>query len=242
MVNGEFKKRHSSLTIQHSPFASTARAPRATVLAVMARYPAVGEVKTRLAETIGASRACALYRAFLQDIEARFAQGPRSFVWMFHPPECDFAALVAPGARCLPQVGRDLGARLHNCFRQLCDAGFERVIVIGADVPHVRDAWLDEAEQYLDTVDVVLGPSDDGGYYLVAMRAAHDIFTGVAMGTPRVLAETLATAARAGLRVHLLPGSFDIDDANDLDRLQRLLGDEGVSWLPRTAEVLRNRG
>ena len=209
-----------------------------TVLAVMARYPAVGAVKTRLAESIGAPRACELYRAFLQDIEAGFAHGPRPFVWVFHPPESDFAALVAPGVRCLPQAGGDLSERLHNCVRTLVDDGFERVIVIGADVPHVRDAWLDEAEQQLDTADVVLGPSDDGGYYLVGMRAAHDIFSGVAMGTTRVLEETLARAAAAGLGVHLLPQSFDIDAAADLDRLRRLI-DDGSTWLPHTAAALR---
>jgi len=241
MVNGEFKKANSASTIPHSPFASTARASRA-VLAVMARYPAEGEVKTRLAETIGAPRACALYRAFLLDIEARFARGPRAFVWMFHPPASDFAALVAPGVQCCPQVGRDLGERLDNCVRQLCGDGFERVIVIGADVPHVRDAWLDEAEQQLDTADVVLGPSDDGGYYLVAMRAAHDIFTGIAMSTSTVLAETRAKAARANLGVHLLPKSFDIDAAADLERLRRLLEVEGLPYLPRTAAVLRDIG
>jgi rSAM/selenodomain-associated transferase 1 len=208
------------------------------VLAVMARYPAVGEVKRRLAETIGAPRACALYRAFLQDIDARFAHGPRAFVWMFHPPERDFAALVGPGGRCLPQVGGNLGERLLNCVRRLCDDGYDRVIVIGADVPHVRAAWLDEAERQLDVADIVLGPSTDGGYYLVAMRAVHDVFTGITMGTPTVLADTLAMATRAGLGVHLLPPSFDVDAASDLDRLRQLLEDEGGAWLPRTAEAL----
>jgi uncharacterized protein len=210
-----------------------------TVLAVMARYPAVGEVKTRLAVTIGAERACALYRAFLQDIEARFARGPRSFVWMFHPADSDFAALVAPAVRCLPQVGDDLGERLYNCVRQLCGDGFERVMVIGADVPHVREAWLDEAEVRLDMADVVLGPSDDGGYYLVALRAAHDIFTGITMGTSSVLADTLVKAAGAGLRVHLLPATFDIDAASDLERLRQLLDHGGAACLPHTAALLR---
>jgi rSAM/selenodomain-associated transferase 1 len=208
------------------------------VLAVMARYPALGEVKSRLAETIGAERACALYRAFLQDIEARFARGPRAFVWLYHPPEHDFAALVQPGVRCLPQTGRDLGERLLNGVRRLCDDGYERVIVIGADVPHVRDAWLDEAERQLDVADIVLGPSDDGGYYLVAMRAAHDIFTGIPMGTPRVLDDTLAKAAGAGLGVHLLPRSFDIDGADDLVRLRRLLEEDAMMRLPHTAVAL----
>jgi len=222
--------------------APAAGATSSTVLAVMARYPTVGEVKTRLAQTIGPERACALYRAFLQDIETRFASGPRAFVWMFHPPERDFAALVGPGVRCVPQVGGDLGERLLNCVRRLCADGFDRVIVIGADVPHLRAAWLDEAQDCLDTADVALGPTDDGGYYLVALRAAHDIFTDIAMGTPAVLAETQAKAARAGLRVHLLPRSFDIDGADDLDRLRRLLDGPADVALPCTSAALRGGG
>ena len=111
----------------------------------MARYPAVGEVKTRLARAIGAERACALHHAFLRDIDTRFAGQRRVLVWAFHPPESDFAALVAAGAHCVPQEGANLSTRMYNCFRRLCGDGFARVLMIGADVPHVRDEWLDEA-------------------------------------------------------------------------------------------------
>lgn len=210
-----------------------------SALVVMARYPQIGEGKTRLARDIGAERACRLYRAFLQDIEARFAGGPRTLVWAFHPPEADFAALTTHGSRCMPQRGQDLGERMWRCFQALCHEGFERVIMIGADVPHVRDDWLDEAETELGGTDVVLGPTDDGGYYLIALRAPHDLFTGVAMSTDRVLAETLRKAAAQGLRVHLLPRSFDIDEGNDLVQLRALLADDGCRVrLPHTAAVL----
>jgi uncharacterized protein len=239
MVSGEPRDRRSAFSLPPVEIPRAASARR-TVLAVMARYPVVGEVKTRLAETIGAPRAYVLYRAFLQDIEARWAPGPRAFVWLFHPPEHDFAAQAGPGVRCLPQVGRDLGERLFNGVRRLSGEGFARVIVIGADVPHLHDAWLDEAEQRLDAADIVLGPSDDGGYYLVAMRAAYDIFSGIAMGTPQVLEQTLAKAAGARLSVHLLPRSFDIDTADDLSRLHRWIEGNGVTWLPHTVAALRD--
>ena len=126
---------------------------------------------------------------------------------------------------------------MRNCFQTLCREGFERVIMIGADVPHVRDEWLDEAETQLESADIVLGPTDDGGYYLIALRAPHDVFTGVAMSTDCVLAETQRQAAAAGLRVHLLPRSFDIDEAGDLVQLRALLERDGVR-LPHTAAVL----
>jgi rSAM/selenodomain-associated transferase 1 len=210
-----------------------------SALVVMARYPRIGEVKTRLAREIGAERTYRLYRAFLQDIDARFAGGRRTLVWAFHPPDADFAALISSGSRCLPQRGESLGARMWNCFRVLCGEGFERVIMIGADVPHVRDEWLDEADAQLGIADVVLGPSDDGGYYLVAMRASHDLFTDVAMSTERVLVDTLGKAAAAGLRVHLLPRGFDVDDGRDLVQLRRTLEREDCRVrLPHTAAVL----
>jgi rSAM/selenodomain-associated transferase 1 len=210
-----------------------------TGLAVMARCPRIGEGKTRLARAIGAAPAYRLYRAFLRDIDLRFARGRRTLLWAFHPPEADFAALTGCSSRCVPQQGDDLGARMRHCFQTLCDEGFERVIMIGADVPHVRDAWLDEAEGALGEADLVLGPSEDGGYYLVAMRASHDVFSGIPMGTNRVLAETLTKAAAAGLRVHLLPPSFDVDEASDLRRLWKLVQRDGCDvQLAHTAAVL----
>jgi rSAM/selenodomain-associated transferase 1 len=213
--------------------------PNRTALVVMARYPEVGHVKTRLAAALGAENACRLYRAFLHDIDRRFAAASRTLVWAFHPPDRDFAAVVAPGARCLPQAGCGLGERMHNCFRALFAEGFERIVMIGADVPHVRDEWLDEAAAALDRADVVLGPTTDGGYYLIAMRILHDVFTGIVMSTQHVLVETRQKAERAGLRVHLLPVSFDVDDESDVIRLRELLTDQQYArWLPCTVAVL----
>ncbi|MBI1816301.1 MAG: TIGR04282 family arsenosugar biosynthesis glycosyltransferase [Deltaproteobacteria bacterium] len=211
-------------------------------LAVMARYPEVGTVKTRLAGAIGAERACALYRAFLRDLDARFAPQPgRELVWLFHPPERDFAAIVSAGSRCVAQTGRDLGERMHAGFVRLLGEGFAKVLMIGADVPHIRDEWLDDAERALDHADVVLGPTADGGYYLIAMREPHDVFSGIAMSTSEVLAQTQAKAAAAGLRVHLLPPSFDIDEEADVVQLRELLAHS--AWAARlraTAAELRN--
>lgn len=208
-----------------------------SALVVMARSPKIGQVKTRLARDIGAECACRLYRAFLHDIDARFAAGRRTLVWAFDPPDADFAAQARTAARCMPQRGEHLGERMWNVFQALCDEGFDRVIMIGADVPHVRDEWLDEAEMQLGAADVVLGPTEDGGYYLAAMRAPHDIFSGIAMSTTRVLGETLRKAAADGLRVHLLPRSFDIDAGRDLVQLQTVLKGRSVR-LPQTAAVL----
>jgi glycosyltransferase A (GT-A) superfamily protein (DUF2064 family) len=222
----------------------------------MARFPRRGAVKTRLAKTVGEEHAADLYRAFLLDIDARFGRGPRRLVWAYDPPHADWSAVVGPAAWSMPQAGKSLGERMHNCFSSLCgvalsriaagigtdsvpESTVDRVLMIGADVPHVADAHLAEAEERLSDVDVVLGPSDDGGYYLVGMRRPHDIFTGVAMGTAQVLEQTLARVRAANLRVHLLPRGFDIDEVEDLERLRRLLASDARVRLPRTAALLQ---
>lgn len=194
----------------------------ARALVVMARYPVLGEVKTRLAARYGAARATALYQAFISDLDARFRGGPRRLVWAYHPATSPFAEIVHAQAYCLPQQGEDLGARMLACFCALCGE-FSSVVMIGADAPHTRDAWIAAAEERLEESDVVLGPSADGGYFLVAMRKPHDIFSGVAMSTPSVLAQTQQLIASMGLRAHLLPRSFDVDEAADVERLRNEL-------------------
>ena len=210
-----------------------------TALVVMARYPEPGKVKTRLASVIGADRACDLYRAFLRDLDARFAEGKRELVWAYTPATADFAAIVRPGSRCVAQAGANLAERMLHCFVELGAAGFARIIMIGADVPHVREEWLDEADAALARCDVVLGPSEDGGYYLVAMRQPHDIFTGVEMGAPRVFQQTMEKIATVGLRVELLPRSFDVDEPEDLRRLRAEIDRDG-HFLPFSAAILHD--
>lgn len=213
------------------------------VLAIMARFPAIGQVKTRLARKLGPERAYELYRAFVDDLDGRYGGGRRPCVWAFWPPQADFGSVVRPGSRLLRQEGRDLGERMHNVFRRLCGEGHGPVLLIGADVPHVRDEWLDEAARRLAGSEVVLGPTRDGGYYLIGMRHAWDLFRGVAMGTPSVLQETLRKASAAGLRVHLLPETFDVDEVGDVDELARLLSDDAEARrLPATARCLLGVG
>jgi len=208
-----------------------------TALAVMARYPEAGRVKTRLAKSIGAQAAAELYRAFLLDLHERFGNDSRQLVWMYEPPDAPFSALMPTGV-CLPQQGRDLGERMRDCFAALLRSPYDRVIMIGSDVPHVRSGCIDEADERLGDHDVVLGPSDDGGYYLIAMRQPHDLFSMIEMGTPQVLAQTMAAADGLGLTVHLLPTDFDIDHECDLTRLRAVLSTPGAPSLAHTMRAL----
>jgi rSAM/selenodomain-associated transferase 1 len=204
----------------------------------MAKHPVPGRVKTRLARVLGPKTACDLFRAFILDLADRLRPLPYEVTWAYWPRAAPFAALL-PGARCAPQRGRDLGARMADAVAVAFAAGRGPVLVIGADAPHVPTAALAEAARALvETADLVLGPAEDGGYYLIGLRGPEpSLFQSIAWGTDGVLTATLARAAARGLRTHLLPGTFDVDEADDLMRLRALLA-RGEVDLPRTAAVL----
>ncbi len=213
----------------------------AAVLVVMARQPRPGTVKTRLARRVGADAACALYRAFLADIAARLAPPAGApawrLLWAVTPADADLRSLVGAGATQVAQRGADLAARMRHVVADLFAGGAARLVMIGADAPHLEPATVTAAFAALDAADVVLTPTRDGGYCLIGLRAPHDLFTGVAMGTPAVLAQTRARADAEGLRVTLLPGTFDVDEWEDLLALRALI-DTGTVALPHTAASL----
>jgi len=204
----------------------------------MARHPEAGRVKTRLARVIGADAAAALYRAFILDLADRLAALPYAVTWAIDPAGAPFTTLV-PHARCRVQQGGDLGERMAGAFAAEFADGGGAVAMIGADVPHVPAVVFAETAAVLGRdADVVVGPAEDGGYYLVGLTApAPALFADVAWSTADVLATTLAHARDAGLRTHLLPPTFDVDEPADIDRLARLIAD-GAATLPHTAAVL----
>jgi len=219
----------------------SARRPNSARLIVMARYPEPGRVKTRLGRVVGAATACAIYRAFVLDLAERLRTLPYRVTWAYWPPTAPFETLL-PRARCRPQRGRDLGARLVHALAEEIASGSGPVLMIGADAPHVPLHSLTEAADALaGTADLVVGPAADGGYYLIGLRALERrLFSRVPWGGPEVCALTLARAGSLGLRTHLLPPTFDVDEAADLDRLRALLT-RGEVTLPRTAALLKRR-
>ena len=208
----------------------------------MAKHPAPGEVKTRLAPALGPERACALYAAFVQDLAARLQALPYEVTWAYWPPESPFPALL-PGARCRPQRGADLGERMAGAIADAFSEGPTPVMVIGADAPHLPADSIAEAATMLGgEADLVLGPAADGGYYLVGLcRPQPELFTGIPWSTAGVLAATGERAAALGLRQHLLAPCFDVDGPGDLALLGAILA-RGEVHLPRTARLLATPG
>jgi rSAM/selenodomain-associated transferase 1 len=197
-------------------------------VAIMAKAPQPGAVKTRLCPPLLAAEAAALYRCFLLDkIEAVQALVGAQPVVAYTPDEAraEFAAL-APRFTLVPQRGLDLGARLHTTLAGLLAAGHPGAIAVDSDTPTLPREFLQQAVDCLTRPgpDVVLGPTEDGGYYLIGVRAAHRaLFDAVPWSTSAVLEITLRQAAAAGLQSVCLPAWFDVDTPDDLRRLQTVL-------------------
>lgn len=211
----------------------------------MARYPEPGKTKTRLARTIGHHEAARIYQAFLTDLAQRFAGQEYDLHWTYTPGGVDYAAFVSRLAptlvqymRCFPQQGEDLGSRLHHAFRWTLERTYQRTIVIGSDSPHISREIVAQARRALDEADIILGPADDGGYYLIAMRKPYDVFSGIPMSTSIVTQRTIEMARQQDLTVRLLEPLFDIDELPDLLRLAQLL-EADSALAPATASACR---
>jgi rSAM/selenodomain-associated transferase 1 len=197
-------------------------------LIVMAKQPVAGQTKTRLSPPLSPSEAAELYTCLLLDtLEAvRDAAGQltlRPFI-AFYPAQgqSEFQAL-APDFQLLAQQGYNLSERLSGALLSVQKQGYDQVTAINSDSPALPATFLVQAYSELNDpgVDIVLGPCDDGGYYLIGWKRPYpNLVRDVTMSTPTVLADTVAMALDIGLRVAMLPHWYDVDDAAALSRLQ----------------------
>jgi rSAM/selenodomain-associated transferase 1 len=190
-------------------------------VAIFARWPAAGRVKSRLSPALPAALACDLYRAMLEDtLQAVADSGVRErfLFWADSPRERDVFA-DPNGVVVRSQQGPGLGERLGQAFDELLAGPEDRAVVVGADCPDLEPTIVREAFDLLESRDVVVGPASDGGYFLIGLRrAAPRLFEGVAWGTGRVLDQSLERAKRSGLATALLGGLADLDTPDDLIR------------------------
>jgi rSAM/selenodomain-associated transferase 1 len=190
------------------------------VLLVFVKHPQPGAAKTRLIPTLGPENAADLYRVLAEEeIRGTRPQGDEYRRLFFFAPEEASAEVEGwlPGERLLPQLGADLGARMSAAFAAAFAGGARRAAIVGTDVPWVSREVVLVAFAALDGHDVVLGPAQDGGYYLMALsRHRPALFEGIAWSTPGVLAATAERAGALGLSVSLLEPLRDIDTIEDL--------------------------
>ncbi len=194
-------------------------------LLVMAKRPTPGQTKTRLVPPFSAAEAAELYACFLRD-SLDLAQGIPGATTMiaYSPPDARaYFQKTAPGVGLIPQQGTNLGQRLAHVLGQALAAGFDQVVAMNSDSPTLPASYLAKAYVDLepDNTDVVLGPCDDGGYYLIGWKQDHPrLVRDIQMSTPHVLADTLAIAAQERLRVSLLPAWYDVDSPDDVERVR----------------------
>ncbi len=192
-------------------------------LIVMARHPTPGETKTRLCPPFRPDQAAALYERFLLQVfrTVRSVPGIARFVAYTPADRIDYFREIAPDFELMPQQGDGLGERLDVALSAVLARGFDGVVVLGSDAPTLPLAHLAAAFDLLEQVDIVLGPCEDGGYYLIgAKRPQPRLLREVRMSTPTVLQDTLELAAQEGLAVGLAPRWYDVDTIEDLRRMK----------------------
>jgi rSAM/selenodomain-associated transferase 1 len=216
------------------------------VLIVVAKQPAPGQAKTRLVPPLSFEQAAALYEAFLRDTLELMRGVPEVRQVIAYLPHAarEYFADLAPDFDLLPQTGDNLGARLDRALTHYLNCGDERAVIMNSDGPTLPIEYLRQAfERLIDPADVVLGPSDDGGYYLIGLRRpAPRLLREVRMSTPRVLIDTVQLAQAENRRVSLLPPWYDVDDRSSLERLIAELQTSAAAVAPHTRSILENIG
>jgi uncharacterized protein len=190
------------------------------------KNPEQGKVKTRLAASIGNERALKFYKVFLLNILSNLNKGTFLFYLCFFPADALESLRQWLGEDYLytPQQGEDLAERMKNGFMEAYTMGFKRVVLIGSDIPDLPLEFIEEAFTSLKEKDAVIGPSLDGGYYLIGFKDktfSSQVFKGIPWSTERVFEQTTKILEREGLTVHTLQPLRDIDKVEDLRNFLR---------------------
>src|SRR5215210_7806632 len=193
------------------------------MLLVVAKQPAAGQTKTRLCPPLTGAAAAALYACFLRDTLDVMRQVPDVGRGIVYLPEAalDYFSALAPDMQLSLQQGVTLGERLDHLLTAALEAGASQAVVMDSDSPTLPADYLVQAFKALDgPSDVVLGPCEDGGYYLIGLKRPQPrLLRDVQMSTPHVVRDTIALAEQLGLKVTLLPIWYDVDTVAELDRL-----------------------
>jgi uncharacterized protein len=194
-------------------------------LIIMAKAARLGQVKTRLAASLPAEAVVELYRCMIEDT-LDLARSVSTDALAIVCPTSDVGDLASwlPAIEVVGQQGGGLAAGLVSAFRIFIDRGYRRVVALDGDSPQLPPETIDKAFRLLDGADVVVGPTTDGGYYLVGSTTVQaELFETQRMGTGTALDSLIATARGLGLRVALTETGYDVDEAEDLARLAREL-------------------
>jgi uncharacterized protein len=221
-------------------------------IAIMAKAPRVGEAKTRLVPPLSEADAAALSACFIRDAAANIESAARQAAIdgyiAFAPAgaEAEFRPLLARDTRLLPSRRPGLAASLYDAAADLLGAGYGAVCLVNSDSPTLHPGILVAAAEALFPAGdlLVLGPAEDGGYYLIGLKRAHRrLFEDIAWSTPQVFGQTEERARELGLAVTRLPMWYDVDDTSTLERLRselrRTNGGPAIYPASHTSALLR---
>jgi len=199
-------------------------------LIIFVKIPIPGQVKTRLQPHISLEESAKLYTAFLKDLDHKFYDQNDFLCWYAVSPENfneNILSRIIHLDNYFLQEGQDLGERIENAFQTLFRKGYEKIVLIGSDLPTISIDIISQALQGLETNDCVIGPSKDGGYYLIALSHPQSfLFEDLPWSTSDVLKKTIEILDKKGLTYNLLPEFEDIDTYKELLSLYKDLKDK----------------
>ena len=198
-------------------------------LGLFAKYWQPGEVKTRLGAAIGDRQAAAIYRQFVVALVGRLSDC-RTEKWLAYTPyehQREFQQIVSNDWILELQAEGDLGDRMRAFFANRLASGSERTVLLGSDSPQMPLESIEQAFEQLRRHQLVLGPSEDGGYWLIGVSGTlPSVFNDIPWGTPAVWEATVDRLRATNTSYGMLPVCYDVDEQSDLERLIRDLHDQ----------------
>jgi uncharacterized protein len=210
---------------------------------LFARDPVLGQVKTRLSSSFDDETILRLYTCFVEDSLEKIRQVDNADCFVGISPSNIsgfFNGIEDSDMRLFIQQGKDLGDKMRQAFVDRFSDGYKKVVIIGSDSPSLPVSYINQALN--SDMDLMLGPSTDGGYYLIAMTGkVSEVFDGITWGTEQVLDETLNRVKKAGVSLELLPVWYDVDFPEDLKFLKthlELITQSGLCEVGKTKKIL----
>lgn len=210
-------------------------------LILFTRVPLPGQTKTRLMPFLTAEECVGLHTVFLKDILQKVQQVDAA-LFVFYTPRDQEALLkqvIGQQIPCMPQTGEDLGQRMKHAIGSVLRQGFQRVVLMGTDIPQICPETIEQAFDSLQNSEIVINPTLDGGYYLIGMKQEYDsIWQIERYGTNTVIRDTLQHLEREQLRTAVGPRYYDVDEKEDLSRLYDEMKNKTVCNCPHTQAYL----
>lgn len=194
---------------------------RKNLIITFTRNPELGKCKTRLAKTIGDEAALRVYKYLLQHTEQVIKQVDADKAVYYSVKIRENDLWDASVFQKYQQVGDDLGIRMQNAFKNGFDNNYQKIVIVGSDLFHLQPQHIEDTFKALDSNDVVIGPAEDGGYYLLGMKTLHtSVFKNKNWGTETVFSDTISNLTNQ--KIHLLETLNDIDLYEDLEHIKPL--------------------